>query len=962
MSDIYNISSSCCFVETLAQKLLKDCADNELDLVRILIFLPNRRACRSLAEAFVRLQGMQPTLLPQMRAIGDASEDEILFNSSQDVDYFLNLPPAITPLERTLLLAKLIMSRQGEFGLENISPAQACGLAQELGSLLDNVAMRGLDWHNLQNIVPDEYAAHWQETLKFLTIITEHWPNILAERNMTEAVNRRDTLILKQCELWQNNPPQQRVIVAGTTAVSPAMKELVRTVYQLPLGEVYLAGLDKVLDDDAWDIIDETHPQYEIKQLLEYLKVARTSVIDLVPPHNNQREKLISEIMRPASCSDQWRNLSSSLTPQGVSGIHLMESESIREEALSIAMLIRDTLEKPEQTIALVTTDRNLSRRVCGELTRWDIVVDDSAGTPLNQTAWGIFMRLIAEVSANVSSKSAFLALLKQNLLQYQSVPDTRKLAEKIDKNLWRLKENNETAQSFLNQVTAEMDSLIKIFQQSSKPFNEILKQHILLAETLSSPQNDCENIPLWSGDDGQSAAAFISELLDKSNLIGDINPSDYLGIFEKLISNIMVRNTTPTHPRIKILGPLEARLNHYDTIIIGGCNEGTWPQNVTVDPWMSRPMKRDFGLNQPEQQIGVTALDFALLLGADNVYLTRSQMNNGAQTVKSRWWMRLTTVLQAININPQLLLDNYFIKLAKKIDQPEAQDCVSIKPPAPNPPLYARPQKLSASAFEKLMRDPYSVFAEYILKLKPLDELETSADQSDFGNLVHKVLDEFAKEYPQKFPQNAKDILRSKGEQAFNESDFSEDKLAFWRPKFTQIVDWIVAQESNYRQQISEIKSEIWGKMFFDETDMGKFEIYAKADRVDLTKDGKCNIIDYKTGRARSVKEVKTGYAPQLPIEALIANNGGFTDIPPVDVEELMYWKLGDKIISITGEIDKLLDSTKQHIIEIINRFADPKTCYLSRPNPKHVPEYSDYEHLARVKEWSIRDEGDDN
>ena len=963
MSKIYNISSSCCFVETLAHKLLNDYADSELNLAKVLILLPNRRACRSLSEAFVRLHGMKPTLLPQMRAIGDVDEDEILFNDKLNADDFMSVPSAISPLERTLLLTKLISVRHQEFGIESVSLAQACSLAQELGNLFDNASMRNLNWQNLQNIVPENYAAHWQETLKFLRIITNYWPDILAERGLIDAVNRREQLLQKQCEIWQTNPPQQRIIIAGTTAVSPAMKELVRTTLNLSCGEVYLAGLDKLMDDDAWDSIDETHPQYELKQLLDYLQISRSDIADLVTPDNLPREQLISEIMRPAICSDKWLSLSSSITVDSINGLHLIEVANTREEALNIALIIRNALEEPEKNIALVTPDRNLARRVCGELNRWNITTDDSAGIPLNQTPWGIFVRSTIAFAEGCSSKHQILSTLKSSLFSnFQSIAAIRNLAERIDKNLWRLKVADEEAEQLLEKVFAAIQPLNQLITQPTATFSDLLQQHLKLAEYLSSPQTDTSDLPLWSGDDGNAGASFVAELLEKSDIIGAINPADYPDILEKLMSGIMVRNTAKTHPRIKILGPLEARLNHYDTIIIGGCNEGTWPQTPSVDPWMSRPMKHDFGLNQPEQQIGVTALDFANLLGAKNVYLTRSQMNDGAQTIKSRWWMRLTTVLQALNISIDNLTDFYFPALGKKIDQPSVSEIKHLTPPAPCPPLDVRPQKLSASAVEKLMRDPYSVFAEYILHLKPLDELDTVVDQSDFGNLVHKVLEDFACANPNKFPENARDILLSLGEKAFAQADFSADKLAFWLPKFQQIIDWIITQEQSYRTEISRIHSEIWGSLFLENPAFGRFEIYAKADRIDQTIDGKYNIIDYKTGRARTAKEVKTGYAPQLPIEALIANNGGFTDLPAAEINQLMYWKLGDKVISINDEISQLLNHTQQHLVELIKHFAKPDSTYLSRPNPKHVPEYSDYEHLARVKEWSVKDEGDDN
>lgn len=957
---IYNIPSTANFVETLAQRLLDDYAQNRLKLTEVLILLPNRRACRSLAEAFVRLRGMEPTLLPQMRAIGDIHEDEILFYDHQIADEFLKLPPAISSLERNFLLMKLITQRPQEFGLTSISLSQICHLAQELGNLLDTATMQGLNWSKLSKIVPDEYATHWQETLKFLTIITKYWPEILAERHMIDTQTRRNIIMNKQSELWQSQPPSQRIIIAGTTAVSPAMKKMVKTVANLPQGEIYLAGLDKLLDDDAWSQIDETHPQFELKELLDYLQITRAQIVDLVSPPLEHREQLISELMRPAASTNVWRDSTKRLSSDCIKNIHLLETTDVRQEALAIAVLIRQALEKSSETISLVTPDRNLARRVTAQLHRWNIVVDDSAGIPLAQTPWGIFMRLTACACLSDAPAETVLSLVKHCLFASRTFADkTQTMAFRLDKNIMREQLDDNDASALLDEIKNTAQDYSALYKNSQVSLSELLEKHIKLSENLSeiSPQgNSC----LWSGDDGQTGAEFLADLIEHADILGEIPVDEYLELFETLMQGIMVRSFGTSHPRIKILGPMEARLNHYDTIIIGGCNEGVWPTSPNADPWMSRPMKRDFGFNLPEQQIGVMALDFANLLGAPQVYITRSQMNDGAQTVKSRWLMRLTTVLTAHKLNLEDMNCDYLINWGQQLETPNQP--IKITPPEPHPPVKYRPHKLSASAFEKLLRDPYSIFAEYILKLKPLGDLNPEINASDFGSIVHNVLDEFAKAYPQHLPDNAAQILRDMGQKAFASTSITAEKMAFWLPRFYKMVDWILCQEKTYRAQISHIYSEIWGHIYFSDTPMGQFEIYARADRIDKTNTQKYNIIDYKTGTARKPKEVYSGYAPQLPIEALIASKGGFDNLPAAPIEQLMYWRLGDKAIVFKDEINTLLERTQAQILKIINLFSFEETGYLSRPNPRHLFEYSDYEHLARVKEWSVTSKGESN
>ena len=960
MLKIFNISSSNNFVDVLASKLLDDCKGRELSLADILILLPNRRACRTLAEAFVRNRGLTPTLLPQMRAIGDIDEDELSLSGNQAFQQFLALPPAISPLERRMLFMRLIISRYQDFGLEKISLAQSCYLAQELGHLLDTAALQNLNWDNLQNLVPAEYAVHWQETLKFLKIITSYWPDILAERGVIDASVKKNILIETQSQIWQNTKPQKRIIIAGTTAVSPAMKQLVQTVLDLPCGEVYLSGLDTLLEDDAWEAIDETHPQYELKQLLDYLKISRHQVSLLSPPANLQREKLISEIMRPATTSNRWLNLKNTLDDKAFSGLNLLECDDDKTEALTIAVLIRRLLQTPSKTAALITPDRNLARRVACELRRWNINVDDSAGIPLSQTPWGIFMRLCLEALQPDSGREHILALLKNHLFGFGIKPTSlQAIITRLEKNLWRSEIADDEAQAFLHSIRLKAQDLINLLSLPQANLKDLIVAHIQTAEAFAASDTISGQQLLWQNEDGQAGASFMADWLEQSAGLGEISPLEYLSLFEAMMSGLMVQAKHQSHPRIRILGPLEARLNHFDTIILGGCNEGIWPLGVNSDSWMSRPMKQEFGFELPERQIGVLALDFSNLLGAPEVYLTRAKMTNGTPTSKSRWLMRLETVLKSLGFAPNNLSLDDSLPLASGLDIPSK--FIKISPPAPHPPVSARPRKFSSSAIEKLMRDPYGIFAEYILKLKPLGDLTPVADASDFGNIVHKILEEFGKNWPHQYPKNAKEILLTLGDKAFAQSGFAVEKQAFWRPKYAKIIDWLTSHETSYRQNITQIHNEIWGRIIFQDLPGGKVEIYAKADRLDETVDGQINIIDYKTGRGRSLKEVKLGYAPQLPIEGLIAQKGGFDGVPKKTVKSLMYWRLGRDITCIDDDISSLLAQTEEHIKTLINSFDFISTGYLSRPNPKSAPEYSDYEHLSRLREWSVKDEGEE-
>lgn len=914
-----------------------------------------------MAEAFVKKQGMQPTLLPQMIPLGDIDEDEVVIFSQEIAKESLQIPPAISPIERTLLFMKIILAKPYDFGSEHLSLYQACALAQELGSLLDTINNEDLSFSNLKNLVPEEYAAHWQETLKFLEIITSYWPSILKERKVIDLSQRKKQLLIAQNQIWKNNPPLKHIIIAASTATYPVMKELVKTVSELPNGEVILCGLDKLLDDESWNDIDETHPQFALKSLLDFIKIDRHQITDLQPAENPAREKLISETMRPASQTHQWRNLNSSnLSPVAIKNFNLLNCTDSRTEAINIALIMRKTLETPEKTAALITPDRNLARRVSAELARWNINIDDTAGKPLALSHWGIFMRLVCAAAAPNASRVTLLSLLKHPLcgLQQSSVT-TRTAARNLEKNIWRAG-LSDAQNDILLKLKTLLEPLTALYYMKQADLSQMLKTHLLVAEKIASTDIENGKNILWKGEAGRSGSNFFAQIIPHANLLESFSPFEYLGFFESLTNKISVRPSFGTHPRLKIMGPIEARLSDFDVAIIGGFNENIWPQSPSSDPWMSRPMKKDFGFPLPERSIGILGLDVSCLLGKKEVYITRAEKNNGAPTLKSRWLMRLETVLKALNLSFDNHDCNQLTISANTIDEPTK--FFKIKSPSPTPALKYRPRQLSASDIEVLMRDPYSIFAKHILQLKPLNNIEPELEAKDFGTIIHKILEEFNNLYPHSFPPNAEKQLLNIGKTHFESSSLLENKKAFYWPKFIKMINHLASLEYMYRPEINKVNNETKGKLVLKDLPAGDFTITAKADRIDITNDNKINIIDYKTGRARSSKEVIIGFAPQLPIEGLIAQTGGFEKIPALEVNNIIYWQLGVKSITIDKDKTNIaITNTQQNLYNLLNRFDFETTSYNCNPNPNRAYEYSDYKHLSRIKEWYVNEGGND-
>ncbi|MBR1648077.1 MAG: PD-(D/E)XK nuclease family protein [Alphaproteobacteria bacterium] len=955
MPAVYNVPSSCSFVDVLAQKLLEEYENDLEKLSLVTILLPNHRAMRELRDAFVRARGMEATILPRIRPLA-SSDDEAFF-----YEHELNLCQKISSEERMMLFVRLITARPDNYRMEKLSFAQACFLAQELGTLIDTIAQEELNFKDLEKLVPDEYAAHWQDILQFLKIITDYYPQILEERGLTDIGKYKKYLIERQIEFWQKFSAKEKVIVAGTTAEFPLLKQLVKTIYELENGEIWLSGLDKNLDDESWLMIDETHPQFELKELLEFLDVSRREVSDVIAPFQPAREKLWSEVMRPAQSTDKWRQIND-IEDEAFKNLYLIDARDSKEEALAIAMLMRHNLEEAGKTTALVTKDRNLARRVTNELLCWGIHADDSAGIPLPHTPQGVFLRLIASVADSGFAALPVLSLYKHPLASSgQKRSDVLNQIRFYENNFLRADKNEDT--DFIARQREIFGDFMQKLSEKEQDFSSLLQAHIRLAESLAATPEKSGADVLWAGDAGETAAEFLSSLLESASTLGKIPCDQYADFFDALMNQVTVRQKYGTHPRIRILGPIEAKLCSFDCIIISSMNEGTMPSAAKGGAWMSRPMKKEFGFPLPERAIGVLAHDFCQTACGKEVYLTRADRIDGTPMVKSRWWMRLETVINAIHFDIQKLYDTTYLSWARKKDV--ADKITPIEAPYPTPPLSSRPRELWASDIERLINNPYDIYASKILKLKRKRDILPPPDAADMGTIVHSMLEDFYKEYPVENPQNSEEIMLNIGIKKLDEHEIAPEIRAFWLPRIKKIVKWVLLMDENSYDLMQKKHTicEISGHFIIKNKDK-EFTIAAKADRIDVIKntegDDEIYIIDYKTGRSHTLTEMKKGCAPQLPIEGIIASKGGFENLKKGKVINLSYWRLGNKIVATDKDTNNILEYNSEIIRELMESFDDEKNGYAVRNEVQYLLTHSDYEHLSRIGEWGITDADD--
>ncbi len=965
------------FLDALAAYWLRRAGPDPLSLADGLILLPTQRAARALNEAFLRQSGGRPLLLPRIAALGALDEAPLALAGA------LALPPAVDSARRLAVLTRLVMAMGGQYGAPATAD-RAWQLAMELADLLDEAHRSEV---KLDEALPAAaeagYAEHWGRIIEFLKIVTRAWPEWLADNGLLDVADRNIKLLDAQAEAWSQQSAGCPVIVAGTTGGIKAVARLIRVVATMRGGMVVLPGLDLSMDDAVWDQLDAGHPQAGMRRLLINLNASRGDVqpwqeeATLVTPG---RCAALWQSLLPAQALGEWRTAD---TPE-IEGLTRLQPADQQEEAVAIALALRNALQTPHARAALVTPDRQLAARVAAELGRYGVVVDDSAGEPLADTPPGAFLRLLAHAVADGLAPVALLSLLKHPLAALGLPPaEARRAARRLElaclhgpapaPGLQGLRaalelRPNTAAQDLLDRLDARMQPIFRIAARADATPAEALTALIECAEAIAEADALPGAARLWSGEEGEALATHLSALSAALPILPAQPVATLPGLLDASMEGAVVRTRRALrgregseHPRVAILGLLEARLQSADLMVLGSLAEGVWPPATDPGPWMSRPMRVAVGLESPEERVGQMAHDYAMLAcAAPAVVLSCPRRREGAPTVPARWLVRLDAYLKgqglALPLHPSAAW-------ARLLDQPDGEPR-PVAPPQPRPPIGARPRRLSVTEVETWLRDPYAIYAKHVLRLRALSPLEESADAADYGSIVHAALADFLTGLPPTYPPQAAKLLRAAMDRALDAEGLRPALTAWWRPRLARIAEWVAEAERQRRLRgpMALVRAEVDG-VWAVPGNGRPFTLSGRADRIERRADGTLAILDYKTGAVPTAGQVEQGLAPQLPLEAAMAAAGVFGPELAGRTAELTYWHLSGGFEP--GKETKLFKhdpeataseaaAAERALVALIAAFDDPGRAYLSRPHPGAAPRFSDYAQLARVAEWA--------
>ena len=970
---IYSVPFGTDLCDATAGHILARAGADPMAISNMILMLPNNRAIKAMTEAFVR-QAAPGLLLPRMVAIGDLALDEALGPLLDPMTADDAIWPAINPAARIVMLAELVIRHRPKG--QDVSAAEALRLARKLAEMIDELEIDQIDLESLKELkIETDLADHWQRSFGQMLDIIPAYHAELQKRKLLGPADRRN-ILLGRLETWlRETPPAIPIIAAGITTAATAVARVLRRITRVPDGTVILPGIDLEMPADQWDALTparnddevlkarrnvEVHPQFHLKLLLDRMGIERDEVATLGVAGSSSANAVITDIFCMPEQSAAWRDLPS--PRKRLPNTRLIEADDSAHEAKVIAVEVRGALEQAGKRIAVITPDRELAVRVAGQLRRWGIAVDDSAGRPLVQTPEGTLILALAEAAANRFSATDVLEIAKHPLVN----AGEERLA-------WL---TNARALDMLVRGPARgigRQAIAQVVEEEAEPGDAVTdwwpnfsgtlaplegSKTASLAGMLEAIKDTATGLTsgqIWKGVAGRELARLWEDITACNlSAIPVADSTAIPAILAELLSGAVVRPPYGGHPRVAIYGLLEARMQQADVVICSGLNETTWPQIAQPDPWLAPAIRRHLGLATLDRNIGLSAHDLATALGAKDVLLTRAKRDRSGPAVASRFLLRIKALL-----GDQLQVDVETPQLADCLDAPVKRYDFAPRP-EPKPGAVQRCVKISITDFDQLKSDPYSFYAKRILRLKALETVDAEPSHAWRGTLVHDILQHWFQQDdcdPDKLLARAEALL----------TDGSLDPLlrTLWQPRIAEGLRWIAQETQRMRDQdgrrllISEERGD---------TELLGVPISGRADRIDALADGSLVIIDYKTGLSPKTKQINAGFALQLGLVGLMAERGVIKNVSG-QAMRFEYWSLakdkgsfGHIAVANSTKASDNKKAAEDFVAFVAEQAKDALSKWILGTEPftaKLHPEYSDYadyDQLMRRQEWDGR------
>jgi ATP-dependent helicase/nuclease subunit B len=913
-------------------------------------------------------------ILPIMKAMGDVDDESILLNNVS-YDIFKNHVSStkiVSHLKYRLLLLSEIMSGNSPMTIEH-----AINLAKELDAFVSDMEKYEIKFSNLANLIDDSFAMHWQQILYFLKNFGERWQNLLKTNDMSSVVGNIIANIKFYTSIFEQNRPKNPVLLAGNFDFFNSTVNFIKSLAKYDNTYFIFKGLENILSGEEFSSISECHSHMCFRRIIEELTLDRKSIESIEYPDCREIDDslmyTIYSAALPPNLTYRWLNNRKIVE---LTHVEYLECNDDYDEYNMIMMYLLDYLANNGLGNIAMIVDLEWSYKMELFLEYWNVPYNNAYGKKIIHHSVTKYMLLIVDVYNSNYRQDRLLGLLKHNFTHFGY--SKKELSENIElfennvslgnntrdgmKSYRKNIEDNvsdgfsrQKLQSFLDRI----EDHFRVFEKKYPLLSELIEKHLALAERIASSDSVPGSNMLWYSDDGSNEKVFeffSEELLPQPNCFENVDIDTYSRIFNFLISEKSYSNNYSIHPTVNLISMSEARLINYDLVIITNLNEGSIPQSIPADPWLSRKMRVDFGLPPREISLGNSYFDFIQLLAQKKVLLTRSKRVKGALTLKSRFLQRLEIALECNGLS--LRKEQQIIRSFSKYYSfsYNMQNDIYKNRPRPKPPFIDRPRNLSATNINLLSINPYDIYAKKILNLSKKSIIGIDNIYAKIGTLLHSVFEQYCKQYDSYRDDKLKNLVNLV--QKFLSSYFAGNRasMELYLDKTVEVAKCFLDFDNRSREQNYSIIPESYN--IYDIPNKN-FKISARIDRIE-TLGNKVRIVDYKTGTVPSKNDILNGRELQLPLEALILSRNKID----LDITSLQYWLIkhrGSKVIEIAdGEnvrgnsaivnLEKLMVNAENFVVKLIDFFDNEANGYTA--TNRNV-QYSDFNHLSRVEEW---------
>lgn len=661
------------------------------------------------------------------------------------------------------------------------------------------------------------------------------------------------------------------------------------------------------------------------------------------------------------------------------------------EQVRAIDYQIRLNLLDGKKSIAIISEDRKLSRRLRALVERSNIQLKDNAGWSLATTQAATIIERWLECIEEDFNAYPLLDCLKSPFINITraALGDDATDAD-FTKNIYRFEHDlifHENVSANIEQYKYKLKQRLKrLTHWPQNSYQSLMSTLDFVASTAAPLVN------LYKNKSQMKLSEFLTALLDSLEKLGIIGcyQADAAGqvlltTFEEIKQSIEYsdpelswydcriwlgmslesQHFTPltNNANVQLMTLAQSAYQNFDSIIFAATESQHFPGTADTSPFFNQAVRASLELNTWEQQYRQRHELFnRALLSAPEILFTARVEDKGEEIPISPWLELLMNFYQlAYDSKPANTLLRQLIVTDNEISICDDSSLPALsRQPAPSIPEELVPQRLSASAYQRIINCPYQYFSADGLSLKPLEELSDELKKADYGERIHLILQVFHnghKYYGDAFNAVISDSNRARAEQyltTLSEKIFLSDLennvlhkswLMRWKKHIPSYISWQIKHQLDWNTYLSEKNIEVR----LDDTDKSSITIYGRLDRIDCNENNTHAIIDYKTGKTSRQEDVDSGENVQLSTYALLDADANEVSYLSVDSSEQ---KVETRSFLSGDALQNNREENKQRIITLFGQMKNQTP--LHAWGDINVCNYCNFSGLCRRDAWS--------